>query len=185
MISQDQYLANVFPEPPLTAFRRQNNIRNILIKSKVPNPPKLHPERNIKGMLKCGKACTACPFINQRKTVKINKNTIWKINNKYTCESFNIIYLIECNIDNCKERYIGQSKLPLKFRLAQHRGYITNQVTSKSTGAHFNLPGHGVANLTITILEQAKKNSEEYRKEREKYLIRKFNTFNEGLNRQI
>ena len=35
MIAQDQYLEEVFPEPPLTAFRRQNNIRSILIRAKV------------------------------------------------------------------------------------------------------------------------------------------------------
>ena len=57
-------------------------------------------------------------------------------------------------------------------------------VRSQPTGLHFNLPGHSLANLTITVLEQAKRNSEEYRKEREKYFIRKFNTFYKGMNRQ-
>ena len=30
MVSQDQYLAKVFPQPPLTGFKRQPNIRNHL-----------------------------------------------------------------------------------------------------------------------------------------------------------
>ena len=34
MVSQDTYLKQCFPKPPLTAFRRQNNLRNFLIKSK-------------------------------------------------------------------------------------------------------------------------------------------------------
>ena len=35
MVAQDKYLAEVFVEPPLTAYRRQNIFRDMLIKSKV------------------------------------------------------------------------------------------------------------------------------------------------------
>ena len=72
----------------------------------------------------------------------------------------------------------------MKHRLAEHIGYINNQVSSVSTGEHFNLPGHSLANIKITILEQVKKNDILYRKEREKYLINKFNTYYQGLNRE-
>lgn len=64
-------------------------------------------------------------------------------------------------------------------------GYITNQVISRATGAHFNLPGHSLADLKFTILEQVRYNDEEYRREREKYFINKFNTFYHGINREI
>ena len=70
-------------------------------------------------------------------------------------------------------------------RLADHRGYITNQVLSRATGAHWNLPGHSLADLKVTILEQTKNNCEDYRKEREKFFIRKFDTFNNGLTREV
>ena len=72
----------------------------------------------------------------------------------------------------------------MKFHLADHRSYITNKVESKATGAHFNLPGHSLANLKVTILEQIKVNDEAYRKERETYFINKFNTFHQGINRE-
>ena len=65
----------------------------------------------------------------------------------------------------------------LKFRLAGHRGYITNKVTSKATGAQFNLPGHSLANMKISVIEQPKQRNSSYRKEREKYFINKFNTY--------
>ena len=41
-----------------------------------------------------------------------------------------------------------------------------------------------LSHLKVTILEQVKFKSTEYRKEREKYFINKFNTLYEGLNRQ-
>ena len=49
----------VFAQPPLTAYRRQRNIRDHLIRAKVPSDPKLHPERRQRGMKKCGRNCTA------------------------------------------------------------------------------------------------------------------------------
>ena len=63
-------------------------------------------------------------------------------------------------------RYIGETKRTLKDRLADHQGYIVNTDTTKATGAHFNLPGHNLSNLKISILEKVKKNCDTYRKER-------------------
>ena len=182
MVKGDNYLLKVFPEPPITGFRRQKNLKNFLIKSKIPSAPKLHEERKLNGMLKCNKSCTACPYINTTKNIKINESETWKINKKLTCETFNCVYLIECT--KCKKRYIGETKRKFKCRLDDHRGYINNQVLSQPLGAHFNLPGHALADMKATILEQVKVNDDIYRKEREKYLINKFDTYYNGLNQQ-
>ena len=92
--------------------------------------------------------------------------------------------MIECEKDKCKQRYIGQTGRLLQFRIADHRGYITNQVTSWATGAHLNLPGHSLADMKFTVIEQVRYNSDLYRRERETYHINKFNTFYQGLNRE-
>ena len=55
----------------------------------------------------------------------------------------------------------------LKHRLADHRGYVNNKITSQATGAHFTSPGHTLSDLKITILERVKYWNTEYRKERE------------------
>ena len=80
-------------------------------------------------------------------------------------------------------KYVGETKRILKFRLAEHRGYVNNK-DDTATGEHFNMPGHNLSDLTVTILERVKSNDDLYRKEREKYFIRKFNTYYRGLNRQ-
>ena len=82
------------------------------------------------------------------------------------------------------ERYIGSTIRQLKHRLADHKSYITNQVTSRALRAHWNLPGHSLAQLKITILEQVIYKEEDYCREREKYLIWKFDTVNHGINRE-
>ena len=183
-MGQNKYLREVFEQPPLTAFRRQNNLRDMLIKSRVPAPTPLHPSRYIKGMSKCGRACPACPFVLEGKDVKLEDKSSWKIEKKVSCETFNCIYMIQCTKENCMKRYIGETGRLLKHRIADHRGYITSQVTSKATGAHWNLPGHSLAQMKFTVLEQVKFNSEGYRKERETYFIKKFNTFYKGINEE-
>ena len=184
MQAQDKYLNECFNKNPLTGFRRQANIRDILVKSKVSPPPKPYPERRKQGMTNCAKPCQTCPYVKFGKEVNIPHNKSWIINRKMTCESFNIVYMLECQKDNCRQRYIGETGRQLRQRIAEHRGYITNQVLTKATGAHWNLPGHSLANLRVTILEQSKYNNEEYRKEREKHFIRTFYTFNNGINRE-
>ena len=79
------------------------------------------------------------------------------------------MYLVKFDKDRCKKRYIGESKRSLKYRLADHRGYLLNQYIDKVTMAHFNTIGHSLSNLKITILEEAKKTDTEFRKKREKY----------------
>ena len=90
--------------------------------------------------------------------------------------------MIECNLPRCKQKYIGESERSLRDRISEHIGYVKTKKLDKTTGAHFNLPGHSLANLTATILEKVKSNDIYYRKERETYQIRKFNTFYCGLN---
>ena len=180
MVNQDPYLGEVFPKPPMIGYKRPN-IKNVIIRAKVPSTS-LRPKRNIKGMKKCNKMCPACPYIMEGKTI-FGDNFKWDITKSVDCNTANVIYLIECNKENCRKRYIGESERPLRKRFSEHKGYVRNNIYSQPTGHHFNLPGHSEDNMNITILEKVKKNDTYYRKEREKYLIKKFNTYYRGLNR--
>ena len=124
----------------------------------------------------------ACPYIKEGKN--ITKNGIkWKINKQINCNTFNIVYTIQCKKERCKEVYIGETKIMIKIRLDDHRGYVNNDVNT-ATGSHFNQHCHCLADLSVTILEQVKKSNDSYRKEREEYFIRKFNTLHKGMNRK-
>ena len=79
MVAQDPYLSEVFNQPPLTAYKRQKNVRDHLIRARVPQKPSSYPERNRRGMRKCGANCTACPYIKEVKSLKV-KDFDWKIN---------------------------------------------------------------------------------------------------------
>ena len=90
-----------------------------------------------------------------------------------------MVYLIECA--KCKLQYIGETERSLKERISEHKGYIRTKKINQPILEHFNLRGHDLEDLKVTILEKVKHPEEQYRKEREKYLIRKFNTFYRGL----
>ena len=184
MTFQDQYMREVFPEPPLTAFRRQKNLRDLLIRARVPGPPRPHEQRVKRGMSRCGAQCTAYPYVKCVKQIRISENSYWHINREVNCTSFNVVYLIECDKQNCTMKYIGETGRVFKFRLDEHRGYISTKDETQATSAHFNLPGHSLANMKATIIEQVKVNDHLYIKEREHFYIRKLNTFYQGLNNQ-
>ena len=68
-MTQDPYLKEVFPEPPLMAFKRQKNIKDFLVRAKVP-ANKTRPQRNLRGMKKSTMQCNACPYIKEGTEIK-------------------------------------------------------------------------------------------------------------------
>ena len=104
------------------------------------------------------------PYVEEGKTIKIG-NKEWKINSKVDCLSYNVVYLLICKKDSCKEKfYIGETKNILKFLIDQHRGYINNENKTQQQRDHYNSPGHSVSDLSVTILEKVRKNYALYRK---------------------
>ena len=64
----------------------------------------------------------------------------------------------------------------LQERFSEHKHYVISKLTTKATGFHFNLPGHSVSDMTLTILEKVFNQNPQYRKQREKMWITQFNT---------
>ena len=163
------------------AYKRPPNIKEKLIRAKVPkiNPHK--PRRNLPGMKKCLN-CSVCPFVSVGKTVKSTaNNTKVDINTSVSCTTNNVVYLIGCK--KCTQQYIGETERTVKERFLEHKGYVTTRTMSKATGRHFNEKGHSVSDMTLTILEKVFNQNPQYRKQREKMWINLFNTRYRGLNR--
>ena len=49
------------------AFKQQKNIKDYIIRAKVPPLTNMRPKRMIKGMRKCGKLRPACPYVKEGK----------------------------------------------------------------------------------------------------------------------
>ena len=50
MTLSSPYMKEVFPEPPLVAYKRQKNVSDFIIRAKVAPPPKNYPTRRMNGM---------------------------------------------------------------------------------------------------------------------------------------
>ena len=132
-------------------------------------------------MKKCNN-CSVCPYVKQAKTVQATGSKFKvDINSSVDCSRSNMIYLLGCN--KCPQQYIGETERMSKDRFSEHKGYANSGNQSKTTGEHFNQKGHSVSNMEITIVEKVFNQDPQFRKQREKMFIQKFNTRYRGLNR--
>ena len=178
------YLKSVFPKPPMIAYKRPKSLKDILIKAKIPPFISRWPKRQTSGMKRCLKCCI-CPYVHCTNFIKSSSSDDFLLNVKssYDCRTSNVIYLIECL--KCKKQYVGQTSRSLKERIKEHLGYIRNSKISEPTGSHFNLPGHDISMLQVSILEKCKLESKVYRETREEFFIQKFQTKFKGMNRKF
>ena len=177
---QDPHMKEIFPDPPLIAYKRQKNLRQMLIRAKVP-PISKRPKREIHGMRKCNND-VYCNYIMTGDHVKATASSYHhQITTKVTCTSSNIIYLITCR--KCLMQYVGETSRRLKDRFAEHQGYVRNKDLTMATGQHFNNRGHSIYDMQITILEHVQNANEVFRKIREKMYINLFNTKDKGMNK--
>ena len=178
---QDPYLADIFLLPPLVAYRRPPNLKDKLIRAKVPEPAPSRPKRIQAGMKKCNN-CPICPFVNTGQIVKSSQtNASVEINMAVNCQTKSLIYMLGCKI--CPAQYIGETNRSLQERFSEHLGYVRNNHVNKVTGEHFNKKGHKQSDMTITIIEKLHNTSILFRKQREKMYITRFNTKYKGMNR--
>ena len=83
----------------------------------------------------------------------------------------------------CPWQFIGESERSLKERFLEHKGYVSNNMLNKATGAHFNQKGHRISDMEISVVEKIFNNDAQFRKQREKMFINRFNSKYKGMNR--
>ena len=106
-MKKDPYLAEIFPLPPLVAYKRPPNIKDQIIRAKIPDPPPQRPKRKLNGMKKCNK-CPDCPYVRIGQVVKASQsNYSFEINTEVNCQTKNLIYTLEYK--KCNEQYIGET----------------------------------------------------------------------------
>ena len=184
---KDPYLREVFPQPPMVAYRqpRGYSLRELLVKSKIP------PQRQcraIEGMSKCNKEpCSLCPFVDKTDKIKNAKGAVTvKIKTGVNCETRNVVYAIYCNKRECSEmKYIGETMRTFRERFKEHLEYVRGNNQNQAVGKHFNLPGHSISNMRALIIEHCKGKTDMYRKIRELFYIQKLETCHKGMNAKM
>ena len=175
----------VFQHLPVVAFRRSPNLRDLLVTAKLSSnsaKPQLPS-----GSFRCGRNCATCPYISHGLTTYTFFSTgeTRPIKSNLSCDTKNLIYIIQCN--RCNLQYIGETKQRLKERFNEHRRTIDNPNTkSKPTTAaeHFlSSTNHTANDMQLIPIEKISSNRDSIRKAREAFLIQKGRTIvPDGLN---
>ena len=116
-------LAEIFQNPPILAFRRNKNLRDIIGTKSIQNGKvKSKFTNKIQGK------CTPCLANNRslhcKQVVHTTKfrsnqtNRIFQIYHNLDCKSKYIIYLLECS--KCKIQYVGKAETEFNIRLNNH-----------------------------------------------------------------
>ena len=135
-------------------------------------------------MKRCPYNCLTCPYVLPGKQVTSSAtNFKHEIESPVNCQTENLVYCINCN--KCKEQYVGESEKTLSIRFSQHRGYVNCNQLEKSTGEHFNQPGHKLSDMNVTVLEKVHSKDPFMRKVRESHFIKKMNTKYKGMNKKL
>ena len=142
ILQNDPETGRIFSQPPLISFKCDKNVANFLVRSalKTNEQP---------GTFKCARSrCKTCLFILNTSKISGPKRS-FKITDRFTCTSANVIYCITCTL--CNKLYIGETGRRLGDRFCEHLRDVEkdNKAESKPVARHFNLPNHSKKHMAI------------------------------------
>jgi hypothetical protein len=195
MIRKNPDLLEVFPSNPMAGLRQPKNLGRMLCSSKLQQVRrstklKRNTHADAPGWKKCGKPCPVCPYgLNDCSEVKAQvTGYTHEITAPVDCNTENCVYYWKCVKDNCSDfprcEYIGMTARSFKKRFSEHRDYPKRDVVTEPSGEHFTQRGHNVAHLRGQVLEKVRSRDPYVLRARESFLIKKFDTYNNGLNKE-
>ena len=164
------------------------NISDILVRSQLTNSTDTSNSRPTPGSFRSNnRNCTTCPYIEHGRNQYTFHSTgeTHHIKSHITCETFNVIYLIQCRL--CNLQYIGETKRRLKDRFNEHRRPILNPTGNyihTAVSEHFLTSNHSDNHMLLIPIEKLKNGRDSFRKAHEAHLTRKAKTIEPlGINK--
>ena len=130
----------------LCAYRR--DLRDSLVRSHLNDTTASVEDR---GTFPCGRSrCNTCAHTNASPTINTPGGYV-TINSKYTCTSYNVVYLIKCR--TCNKVYIGETGRRLGDRFREHFRSTRQTNTDLPVGRHFASPGHASTDILLSVIQ--------------------------------
>lgn len=177
ILHQSNRLKKIFSDPPIVAFKRDNNIKDILVHKKH----NLQFYKQTNGCGPCGKNCALCSHINETKVFCDNTGKEYTIQGQINCKTVGVVYAINCT--KCEKLiYVGQTGDTLYQRMLLNFSKIRTNKTDDPVANHFIQHNYSMKNLKVTAIERVF-GTEIYRKTKEAFWIQKLKTLEpDGLN---
>ena len=146
-LKDDPTLHDLFNDPPLLALRQPPNLRRLIAPSKLPIP-----KQPSVGNTCCNKQrCQICKHINTGERVTIPHVKFQLNPPNLNCDSTNLVYIFHCNL--CIHGlYVGETGTSFRLRFNNHKKSIRDNAIGFPVAEHFNLPGHSLDNLKVTLI---------------------------------
>jgi hypothetical protein len=139
ILKESEHLKKIFKRPPIKAWKRGTNVKEILCPSRL---LPLQAAVPTKGFYRCNKErCKLCPFAMEMTSFTIN-GASRKIYQNLNCQSTKGIYVISCNL--CHQFYIGRTAETLETRFRGHKADINSVHSQKTLAKHFQGAGHNL-----------------------------------------
>ena len=131
----------------LCAYHHNNNLRDSLVRSHLNDATASVEDR---GTFRYGRSrCNTYAHTNASPTINTPGGHI-TINSKYTCISYNVVYLIKCR--TCNKVYIGETGRRLGDRFREHLRSTRQGNTDLAVGRHFASPGHASTYMLVSAI---------------------------------
>ena len=158
MLTNSEEHREVFPEPPLIAFRRCKNLKDMLVRARLSNEGNGGTDK--KGCSRCGKSrCQVCNVMSNSEHFHSNIDSReYRINYSFNCDSSNVVYLLECTV--CGVQYVGSTCTPFRLRFNNYKACSRNFSSGASVPQaeffrHFTEEGHHSQPATSAVLNSA------------------------------
>lgn len=159
----EETLRKKLPDKPRICYRAPRTLGSILTrahtKTHLPNlkktvtptirtPPRF-PARNIP----CRTTnCATCPILTSKSHFTSHQTkSYYKINDIYSCDTKNAIYLMECSI--CHKQYVGETGTSIRIRLRHHRNMYSSH-TNRPIYRHPSIHKTDFSVYKLTIIDQ-------------------------------
>ena len=145
LLRNDTNITGIFlPLRILSAYRRDSNLRDSLVRSTLSGTTVVDDDR---GTFPCGRSwCNTCTHTNVSAFVDSPGGRI-TINNKFTCTSNNLVYVIKWRA--CNKLYIGATGRRLGDRFREHLRSTRTTNTDLPVARHFISHGHSTEDMLV------------------------------------
>ena len=132
ILRDDSTTSNIFGKPPLKAFRRAKNLKDLLVRSSLPRNLPSQPT----GTFTCNRTvCRTCSHVNSSSTIITPKGHV-NITGHFSCITDNVVYCLTC-VKCPSTVYILETGRRLADRFREHRRDVINGRNDKPySGAH-------------------------------------------------
>ncbi|KAL2095452.1 hypothetical protein ACEWY4_010171 [Coilia grayii] len=150
ILSSDPTVGHSFFSPPRFAYKRQNNLRDSLVKADTYTPPHNWLRDLPPGNFPCHNCVNCNAMIKGDTFFHPRTGKVFKVKGRITCRTASVVYMLKCPCGLC---YVGKTNRELRLRITEHKSSIRRKCETSPVARHFNIMGHDICSLRFQGLE--------------------------------